>query len=30
MTLEAHSPIGDRVLQKRGFRPHEQSFLLEV
>lgn len=30
MTLESASPIDDRVLQKRGFQPHERSLLLEV
>jgi GNAT superfamily N-acetyltransferase len=30
MTLEADSPVHDRILEKRGFKPKERSFLLEV
>lgn len=30
MTLEHDSPVHDRVLEKRGFKPKERSFLLEV
>lgn len=30
MTLEAGSPISDESLTKRGFKPMERSFLLEV
>ena len=30
MTLEHTSPISDRVLQKRGLRPFEHSYLLET
>lgn len=30
MTLEHDSPVNDRVLLKRGFRPKERSYLLEV
>lgn len=30
MTLEHDSPVSDRMLLKRGFRPKERSYLLEV
>jgi len=30
MTLEHDSPISDKCLLKRGFKPKEQSYLLEV
>lgn len=30
MTLEHESPISDRCLLKRGFRPKEHTYLLEV
>jgi hypothetical protein len=30
MSLEIHSPISDESLIKRGFIPHEKSFLYEV
>ena len=30
MTLEHESPVNERTLTKRGYRPKERSFLLEV
>lgn len=30
MTLEANSPIDPATLERRGFVPHERTFLLEV
>ena len=30
MTLEHDSPVNDRMLLKRGFKPKERSYLLEV
>lgn len=29
-SLEDHSPVSDRCLTRRGFKPKEQSYLLEV
>jgi hypothetical protein len=30
MALESHSPVKPETLVKLGFRPHEQSFIMEV
>jgi len=30
MTLEHHSPVKDETLTKRGYKPSERQFLMQV
>lgn len=30
LSLEANSPVNEKTLEKRGFKAHERSFLMEV